>query len=146
MAKLGPVPPPPAPVDPFKNQAPPSIGVVPSVEVTAPAAEPEQPKIGVVTKRPTVIVNLPPQDLSVQLGPVAPAVTPAPAAAASQPAMGVVTDETPVYPPPPPEKKPDLGTIRDISITPPAPPPEETIGEVPLSSQPVVVDPFKKDE
>lgn len=147
MAKLGPVPPPPAPIDPFKNQAPPSIGVVPTSEVTVQAAQPAQPKLGVVNKRPVVVVNVPPPDTSVPIGPIAPAVTPAPAPVPAPPPVGVVQDTTPVYPPPPPEKKPELGTIRDIAFTPPQPPPEETVGEPPpMVSQPVVIDPFKKDE
>lgn len=147
MAKLGPVPAAPAPIDPFKNQAPPLVGVVPTNEVTAPAQQVAQPKLGVVTKRPSVVVNVPAPDQAVQLGPVAPAVNPAPAAPAAPVPVGVVKDQTPVYPPPAPEKKPDLGTIRDISITPPKQPDDEIIGGPPPAvSQPVIVDPWKKDE
>lgn len=147
MAKLGPVPPAPAPVDPFKNQAPPSIGVVPTNEVTAPEMQPAQPKIGVVSKRPTVVISAPPPPAAAGLGPVAPPINLAPAVSPAPPPVGIARDETPVYPPPPPEKKPQLGTIRDISITPPKPPEDEIIGTPPPAvSQPVVIDPFKKDE
>lgn len=149
MAKLGPVPPPPAPIDPFRGNVAPAIGVVPTSEVTVQATQSSSPKLGVVTKRPTIVVNVPPPEAPVLVGPVAPAITPPPAPPPSAPAVGIVQDTTPVYPPPPPERKPELGTIVHQAITAPPPPDEEMIGAPPpppAVSQPVVVDPFKREE
>lgn len=143
MPKLGVVQPESAPIDPFKNQPPPTLGVVPSAQVTVPAPQ-EAPKIGVLNKRPSQVVSVaPPPEATI--GMVAPAYTPEPAPVEGPPPVGVAKDEAPVYPTPPPLVKPNLGAVVDLSVTPAAPPSDETIGVQPAASQPVVVDPFKVD-
>lgn len=144
MPKLGVVRPESAPIDPFKNQAPPTLGVVPSAQVTVPAPQ-EAPKIGVLNKRPSQVVSVAPPPPET-IGMVAPAYTPPPAPVGGPPPVGVAADQAPVYPPPAPPVKPNLGTVVDLSVTPPAPLADETIGVQPAASQPVVVDPFKRDE
>ncbi len=146
MPKLGVVPQVPDPVDPFKNQAPPSIGVVPTTEVSVSAPAPKNQKLGAIAPKAGPVYSVQPGSVAVpQVGVVPPAIsasTPAPAAP-PQP-VGTVVDETPVYPPAAMPEKPNLGTVQDLSITPPPPPSEEEIQ--PLISVPNVIDPFAPKE
>jgi hypothetical protein len=146
MPKLGVVPQVPDPVDPFKNQAPPPIGVVPTTEVSVQAPAPKNLKLGAITPKPGPVYSVRPGSAAIpQVGVVPPAVSPStpPPAAPPQP-VGTVVDETPVYPLPAAPEKPNLGTVKDLSITPPPPPSEEE--NQPLISVPNVVDPFAPKE
>ena len=145
MGKLSPVPPAPEPVDPFKQQGPPPLGVVTSSEVSA---VPEKaPKIGVVYQRPSQVVSVAPE-VQVPIGVVRPAVAPPPPTPPwLRPSpLGAVQDETPVYPPVAPAVPPPLGTIEDKSITPPPPVDDSLEPPPPVATQPVIVDPFQKEE
>lgn len=140
--KLGPVPPTPEPVDPFKKQGPPPLGVVTTSEVSA---VPEKgPKIGVVHQRPSQVVSVMPA-VPEGLGTVAPAMGPTPPPPPGPAPLGKLTDETPVYPPAQPAAKPALGTIVDLAITPPPPQDDSLEPPAPAATQPVVIDPFEKE-
>lgn len=145
MAKLGPVAPVPPPIDPFKQQGAPGLGVVTTNEVTA--APERAPKLGVVYQRPSQVVDVPvatPETLGIVNPAVAP---PPPTPPWLRPSpLGVVADETPVYPPVALPPKPALGTIVDRAITPPAPVDDSMDPPPPVASQPVVVDPFEPKE
>lgn len=143
MAKLGPVAPVPEPVDPFRKQGPAPLGVVTTSEVSA---VPEKgPKIGVVYQRPSQVVSVAPP-IPEGLGMVNPAIGPTPAPPPGPAPLGKMTDETPIYPPVAPMPKPPLGMIEEKAITPPAPVDDSMDPPAPVATQPVVVDPFKKEE
>ena len=142
--KLGVVPQPQEPVDPFKKQGPPSLGVVDSTQVSA---VPEKaPKLGAVRERPSQVVSIQ-QEAPPQIGVVPPAVSPsAPPPQAPPVAVGIHTDETPVYPPPPPPQKPALGEVKDFSITPPKAEEDQAEPAPPVATQPIVLDPLEPKE
>jgi hypothetical protein len=146
MPKLGVVPQGPDPVDPFKNQAPPGVGVVPTTEVSVSVPAPKSVKLGAVVQRPSQVISVDPKvETGPPVGVVPPVVSPsAPAAAAAPKPVGTVTDQTPIYPPPPEPEKPNLGTVKDLSITPLPPPSDEEVP--PLINVPNVVDPFAPKE
>lgn len=146
MPKLGPVAPIPPPVDPFKQQGTPGLGVVTTNEVTA--APEKTPKLGVVYQRPSQVVDVTPV-VPETIGVVNPVVAPPPPTPPwLRPSpLGRVLDDTPVYPPVAAPPKPALGTIVDRAITPPAPIDDSMDPPVPIASQPVVVSPLEpKDE
>ena len=113
MPRLGPVPPAPPPIDPFKNAAPAPLGVVPSAQVSA--VQIAAPKIGVANLRPSQVVSVAPE-AQVPIGVVRPAIAAPPPPPAAPAPLGTVQDETPVYPPVAQAPKPSLGTIVDLSI------------------------------
>jgi hypothetical protein len=137
--KLGPVPPAPAPLDPFKTQVSPPLGVVVSNEVTARA--PQAPTLGVVESTPSKVISvaLPAPET---IGIISQPITPAPAPPPAPPPVGIVEDKTPVYPPPLPLRAPALGTVVDLSITPRNQAQDETVEPPPaIAVQQKVVDP-----
>ncbi len=144
MAKLGVVPQPQEPVDPFKKQGPPSLGVV---EATQVSAVPEKaPKLGAVRERTGQVVSIQ-QEPPPKIGVVPPAVSPAsPSPQAPPLEVGIHTDETPVYPPPPPPVKPALGEVKDLSITPPRQEEEPAEPPPPIATQPIILDPLAPKE
>lgn len=139
MPKLGVVPPKPDPVDPFKKQGPPPLGVV---EATKVDAVPEKaPRIGAVRQNSGQVVSVPPPPPP-KIGVVPPAVsTNAEPQYVDDIPVGIHTDTTPVYPPPPPVPKPKLGEVREVAITPPKPQDDLLEPPAPRATQPIVIDP-----
>lgn len=144
MPKLGVVPQPADPVDPFKKQGPPPLGVVESTQVSA---VPEKaPKLGAVQTRPSQVVSIQPE-APPSIGVVPAAVSPAaPPLQAPPVQVGVRTDETPVYPPPPPPVKPALGEVKDFSITPVRQEEDPMEPPPPIATQPIILDPLAPKE